>query len=118
VTGSVNQNGQVQAVGGINEKIEGFFDVCTLVSSAKRNGIIIPASNVKHLMLKEEVLEAVKSSTFEIYTLENVDEGIEILTGKVSGIKDKNGKFPKGSINYLVEEKLKLLTNKSKQKKI
>ena len=118
VTGSVNQNGQVQAVGGINDKIEGFFDVCSLVSSAKRNGIIIPASNVKHLMLKEEVLEAVKSGTFEIYAIESVDEGMEILTGKVSGIKNKNGKFPKGSINYLVEEKLKHLANKSKQKKI
>ncbi len=118
VTGSVNQNGQVQAVGGINEKIEGFFDVCTLASSAKRNGIIIPASNVKHLMLKEEVLEAVKSGTFEIYAIESVDEGMEILTGKVSGSRDKNGKFPKGSINYLVEEKLKQLANKSKQKKI
>jgi len=118
VTGSVNQNGQVQVVGGINEKIEGFFDVCSLASSAKRNGIIIPASNVEHLMLKEEVLEAVKSGTFEIYAIENVDEGMEILTGKVSGTKDKNGKFQKGSINYLVEEKLKHLANKSKQKKI
>jgi len=118
VTGSVNQNGQVQAVGGINEKIEGFFDVCSLASSAKRNGIIIPASNVKHLMLKEEVLEAVKNGTFEIYAIESVDEGMEILTGKVSGTKDKNGKFPKGSINYLVVEKLKLLTNKSRRKKI
>jgi len=118
VTGSVNQNGQVQAVGGINEKIEGFFDICTLVNSEKRNGIIIPASNVKHLMLKEEVLEAVESAKFEIYAIESVDEGMEILTGKVSGTKDENGKFPKDSINYLVEEKLKLLANKSKQKKI
>jgi len=118
VTGSVNQNGQVQAVGGINEKIEGFFDICTLVNSEKRNGIIIPVSNVKHLMLKEEVLEAVKSGKFKIYAIERVDEGMEILTGKVSGRKDENGKFPKGSINYLVEEKLKQLANKSKRKKI
>lgn len=118
VTGSVNQNGQVQAVGGINEKIEGFFDVCSLASKAKRNGIIIPASNVKHLMLKEEVLEAVKSGTFVIYAIESVDEGMEILTGKISGQKDKKGKFPKGSINYLVEEKLKLLAHKSRRKKI
>ena len=118
VTGSVNQNGQVQAVGGINEKIEGFFDICTLINSEKRNGIIIPVSNVKHLMLKEEVLEAVESGKFEIYAIESVDEGMEILTGKVSGTKDENGKFPKESINYLVEEKLKLLANKSKQKKI
>ena len=118
VTGSVNQNGQVQAVGGINEKIEGFFDVCSLASTAKRNGIIIPASNIKHLMLKEEVLKAVKNGTFEIYAIESIDEGMKILTGKISGQKNKNGKFPKGSINYLVEEKLKYLANESKQKKI
>ncbi len=118
VTGSVNQNGQVQAVGGINEKIEGFFDICSLLNAKKSHGIIIPASNVKHLMLKDEVLEAVKNDTFKIYAIENVDEGMEILTGKISGKKDKNDKFPKDSINYLVEDKLKLLANKSKQKKI
>ena len=118
VTGSVNQHGQVQAVGGINEKIEGFYDVCTLVSSTKNNGIIIPASNVEHLMLKEDVLEAVKNGTFKIYAIESIDEGMEILTGKASSKKDKNGNFPKGSINYLIEEKLKYLANKSKQKKI
>jgi predicted ATP-dependent protease len=118
VTGSVNQNGQVQAVGGINEKIEGYYDICGLVDGKKTHGIIIPASNVKHLMLKEEVLEAVKNDTFKIYTIENVDEGMEILTGKTSGKKDEHDKYPKDSINYLVEEKLKLLANKSKQKKI
>jgi predicted ATP-dependent protease len=118
VTGSVNQNGQVQAVGGINEKIEGIYDICSLVNGKKPHGIIIPASNVKHLMLKEEVLEAVKNGTFKIYAIESVNEGLEILTGKVSGTKDENGHFPKESINYLVEEKLKLFANKSKQKKI
>lgn len=118
VTGSVNQNGQVQAVGGINEKIEGFYDICSLLNGKKTHGIIIPTSNVKHLMLKDEVLEAVKNDTFNIYSIENVDEGMEILTGKISGKKDKNDKFPKDSINYLLEEKLKLLANKSKQKKI
>jgi predicted ATP-dependent protease len=118
VTGSVNQNGQVQAVGGINEKIEGFFDICTMVDDQSKNGIIIPFSNVEHLMLKEEVLDAVKKGTFEIYAIKSVDEGMEILTGKESGLKDEHGNFPKGSINYLVEEKLKLLANKSKQKKI
>lgn len=118
VTGSVNQNGQVQAVGGINEKIEGFFDICSLSEDRSKNGIIIPSSNVEHLMLKEEVLDAVKNGTFVIYAIKSVDEGIEILTGKASGTKDKQGHFPKGSINYLVEEKLKLFANKSKQKKI
>ena len=118
VTGSVNQNGQVQAVGGINEKIEGFFDICTMVDDQSKNGIIIPFSNVEHLMLKEEVLDAVNKGTFEIYAIKSVDQGMEILTEKESGLKDEHGKFPKGSINYLVEEKLKLLANKSKQKKI
>lgn len=118
VTGSVNQNGQVQAVGGINEKIEGFFDICTLLDDQEKNGIIIPASNLEHLMLKEEVLEAVKKGTFKIYAIESVDEGMEILTGKESGRKDEHGRFPKGTINYLVEEKLKLFANKSKQKRI
>jgi predicted ATP-dependent protease len=118
VTGSVNQNGLVQAVGGINEKIEGFFDICSLAKSKKSHGIIIPSSNVKHLMLKDEVLKAVKNKTFNIYAIESVNEGLEILTGKVSGTKDASGHFPKKSINYLVEEKLKLLVNKSRQKKI
>jgi len=118
VTGSVNQNGQVQAVGGINEKIEGFYDVCSLVSGKKRHGIIIPASNLKHLMLKEEILDAVKRGLFSIYAIESVDEGMEILTRKSAGKIDKNGKFEKSSINYLVEEKLKFLANKSRQKKI
>ena len=118
VTGSVNQNGQVQAVGGINEKIEGFYDVCTLDESNKRHGIIIPASNLKHLMLKEEILDAVKNGSFRIFAIKNVDEGMEILTRKIAGKKDKSGKYPRGSINYLVEEKLKFLANKSRQKKI
>ena len=118
VTGSVNQSGQVQAVGGINEKIEGFYDICTLVDSHKSHGIIIPVANIKHLMLKDEVLEAVKNGTFKIYAIENVDEGMEILTGKSTGIKDQHGLFPKGSINYLIEQKLKFFTNKSRQKKI
>lgn len=116
VTGSVNQNGQVQAVGGINEKIEGFFDVCKLLGGTKKNGIIIPASNVKHLMLKEEVLNAVKRGVFEIYAIESVDEGMEILTGMVSGKRDARGNFPKKSIDYCIEEKLRIFANKSKQK--
>ena len=118
VTGSMDQNGEVQPVGAINEKIEGFFDICSLVDSKKSHGIMISLSNVKHLMLKDEVLEAVKNKTFKIYAIESVNEGLEILTGKVSGTKDANGHFPKESINYLVEEKLKLFANKSKQKKI
>jgi predicted ATP-dependent protease len=118
VTGSVNQSGEVQAVGGINEKIEGFYDICSLVNSKKRHGIIIPSSNVKNLMLKEEVLEEVKKGSFKIYAIENIDQGIEILTGIAAGKKDKNGIFPKESVNYLVEQKLKFLANKSRQKKI
>jgi predicted ATP-dependent protease len=118
VTGSVNQNGQIQAVGGINEKIEGFFDICKIKGSAKKNGIIIPASNIKHLMLKEEVVEAVRRGKFAIFAINSIDEGIEILTGKKSGKRGSDGKFPKESINALIEKKLKLFANKSRRKRI
>ena len=115
VTGSLNQNGHIQAVGGINEKIEGFFDVCQLKKENHKHGIVIPASNVKHLMLKEEVIEAVKNGEFEIYAISDVDEGIEILTGKEGGVRKSNGQFPKESINYLVERRLKELAQKAKE---
>ncbi len=120
VTGSVNQHGQVQPIGGVNEKIEGFFDLCKVRGFAKEQGVIIPQKNVKHLMLKEEILEAVEKGEFAIYAVETIDEGISILTGKKAGSRTKSGSFEKGSINYLVEQKLKKyaqLTHKVKGKK-
>lgn len=109
VTGSVNQNGQVQAIGGVNEKIEGFFDCCMKKGADAKQGVMIPASNVKDLMLRKDVVEAVKSGRFHVYPVQNIDEGIEILTGKKSGKRKADGTYPKGSINYLVNEKLKSL---------
>ena len=110
VTGSVNQNGEVQAIGGVNEKIEGFFDCCGKMGAANNQGVMIPHSNVKDLMLRKDVVEAVKKGRFHVYPVKTIDEGIEILTGKKSGVKNAKGAYPKGSINYLVDQKLKELT--------
>ncbi len=109
VTGSVNQNGEIQAIGGVNEKIEGFFDCCKRLGPSKDQGVIIPASNVKDLMLRLDVIDAVKKGAFHVYAVKTIDEGIEILTGKKAGAKTATGPYTKGSINALVDEKLKSL---------
>jgi len=112
VTGSVNQNGQVQAIGGVNEKIEGFFDVCKARGLTGEQGVLIPASNVKHLMLRQDVVEAVAAGQFHIYPVETIDQGIEILTGIPAGERDEAGNYPEGSINYLVQARLAELAEK------
>ena len=109
VTGSVNQNGQVQAIGGVNEKIEGFFDCCLKKGADKNQGVMIPESNVKDLMLRQDVVDAVKDGKFHIYPVSTIDEGIEILTGKKAGKRKADGTYTKGSINQLVDDKLKAL---------
>lgn len=106
ITGSMNQNGDVQAIGGVNEKIEGFFDVCKLIDEDFHANVIIPHSNVKNLMLKEEILEAVKKGKFKVYAIKHIEEGVNLLMGLNAGVRNKNGKFPKNSLNYLVETKL------------
>ncbi len=106
VTGSVNQRGQVQAIGGVNEKIEGFFDLCRARGLSGDQGVLIPASNVVHLMLRQDVVDAVKDGTFHIYPVETVDQGIEILTGIPAGERDAAGAFPAGSVNRMVEDRL------------
>ncbi|MBN2073455.1 MAG: AAA family ATPase, partial [Actinobacteria bacterium] len=112
VTGSVNQKGQVQAIGGVNEKIEGFFEVCHQKGLNGKQGVLIPFSNIRNLMLKEEVINAVKEGKFHIYAVKDVDEGIEILTGLKAGKRSRNGRFPAGSINYMVEQKIMEFTEK------
>ena len=107
VTGSVNQKGEIQPIGGVNEKIEGFFQICKMRGLDGSHGVMIPIQNVNNLQLSDEVIEAVKNKLFHIYSISNVDEGIEVLTGVPAGKKDKNGQFPAGTINYLVYEKLK-----------
>lgn len=106
VTGSVNQHGVVQAIGGVNEKIEGFFDVCQSRGLTGEQGVLIPASNVQHLMLRQDVVDAVDAGQFHIYPVETVDQGIEILTGLPAGEPDEDGEYPEGSLNFLVKEHL------------
>lgn len=110
VTGSVNQFGQVQAIGAVNEKIEGFFDICSARGLSGEQGVLIPASNVKHLMLRRDVVEAAEAGKFRIYSVENVDQAIAILTGLEAGEENSDGKYPKGSINHRVVERLAELT--------
>ncbi len=107
VTGSVNQKGYIQPIGGVNEKIEGFYQICKLRGFNGEQGVIIPKQNVRNLHLSDEIIESVKKCKFHIYAISTIDEGIEILTGVPAGKKDKNGNFPLGTINYLVHEKLK-----------
>lgn len=107
VTGSVNQKGQIQPIGGVNEKIEGYFQVCKVRGLDGSHGVMIPVQNVDNLQLSDEIIEAVKDKKFHIYSISTIEEGIEILTGVPAGKKDKDGHFPAGTINYLVYEKLK-----------
>ena len=107
VTGSVNQKGFIQPIGGVNEKIEGFYQICKLRGLNGEHGVIIPKQNVRNLHLSDEIIENVRKGKFHIYAISTIDEGIEILTGVPAGKKDKNGKFPLGTINYLAQEKLK-----------
>lgn len=115
VTGSVNQKGDIQPIGGVNEKIEGFYKICKLRGLDGSHGVMIPALNEKNLNLSDEVIEAVKNKQFHIYTISTIEEGIELLTGVPAGKKDVNGKFPAGSINYLAYEKLKRYAKISKE---
>ena len=113
VTGSVNQKGEIQPIGGVNEKIEGFFQICKMRGLNGEQGVIIPIQNVRNLHLNDQVIEAVKKGNFHIYAIKTIDQGIEILTGVPAGKKDKMGKFPAGTINYLANEKLEKYSNNS-----
>jgi predicted ATP-dependent protease len=114
VTGSVNQRGEVQPVGGINEKIEGFFDVCSARGLTGGEGVLIPAANKRHLMLRRDVIDAVAKGRFHIYAVETVDQGIEVLTGTPAGARDDTGGFGEGSINGKVERRLIALASQSR----
>ncbi len=107
ITGSVNQKGQIQPIGGVNEKVEGFYEVCKAKGLTGEQGVIIPHQNVKNLMLKKEVVQAVKDKKFHIYPIESVDQAVELLTGKEAGGKGSTGKFRVGTVNYLVDKKLR-----------
>ena len=116
VTGSVNQKGEIQPIGGVNDKIEGFYQVCKMRGLDGSHSVIIPQQNVRNLNLSDEVVNAVKEGKFHIYAITTIDEGIELLTGVPAGSKDENGNFPAGTINYLVYQKLKKYAKVSKEK--
>jgi predicted ATP-dependent protease len=105
-TGSINQLGRVQAVGGVNEKIEGYFGICRQRGLDGTHGVVIPGDNVKHLMLREDIVEAVKAQQFSIYAVHHLDEALAILTGEDPGQRDAQGQFPQDTVNRKVEERL------------
>ena len=111
VTGSVNQKGEIQAIGGVNEKIEGFFEICSAMGLTGKQGVMIPKSNVQNLMLREDIVTAVKKDKFHIWAVSTIAEGIEVLTGKPAGARSKGGSFPKNTIYLQVEKRLEGLTS-------
>jgi predicted ATP-dependent protease len=102
----VNQNGEIQAIGGINQKIEGFFDICRLKGLSGDQGVLMPRSNLRNLMLRPDVVTAVQEGKFHIYAVRTIDEGIEVLTGVAAGVRDHEGRYPEGSIGDRVQKKL------------
>ncbi len=115
VTGSVNQYGEIQAIGGVNEKIEGFFDICDARGLTGGQGVIIPRSNIKHLMLRSDVRDAVNNKKFIVYAVSTIDEMISLLTGVDAGEADERGKFPENTINYQVQQRMYKLTRLRKE---
>jgi predicted ATP-dependent protease len=115
VTGSVNQKGEVQAIGGVNEKIEGFYEVCKANGLTGTQGVLIPHSNVQNLVLKDEVIQAIDDHNFHIYPIKTINEGIEVLTGLTAGTRQTDGTFEKDSINYRVNQKLKQMAETLKE---
>ena len=114
VTGSVNQKGEIQPIGGVNQKIEGFFKVCQAKGLSGDQGVLIPHQNLRNLMLREEVVEAVKQGHFHIYSAKTINEGIEILTGVSAGKRQKDGTYPKSTVNYLIDRRLKEMAERLK----
>lgn len=117
ITGSMNQHGEVQPIGGANEKIEGFFDVCKIFDLNGKQGVIIPSRNIMHLMLRKDVVEAVKAGKFAIYSIDNIEDGIEILTGMPAGKMQPDGSYPEGTLNFFVSKRLDELYEAAKEKK-
>ncbi|MBV1735266.1 MAG: AAA family ATPase [Candidatus Desulforudis sp.] len=113
VTGSVNQKGGVQAIGGVNEKVEGFFDTCSIKGLTGDQGVLIPYSNLRHLVLRDDVVEAARNGLFHIYPVRTIDEGIEVLTGVPAGRRLDDGRFEAGTVNAAVEARLELLSKGS-----
>jgi ATP-dependent Lon protease len=114
VTGSVNQKGEIQPIGGVNQKIEGFFKICQAKGLNGDQGVLVPDKNLRNLMLREEVVDAVRQGQFHIYSARTIDQGIEILTGVSAGDRRKDGTYPKNTVNYLVDKRLKEMAKQLK----
>ena len=117
VTGSVNQKGEIQAIGGVNQKIEGFFDVCRQKGLTGSQGVMIPKANLTNLMLRSEVIDAVQDGQFHIYQVADVTEGIEILTGIPAGRADEKGTYPAESVYGRIQNKLKVFLERRRELK-
>jgi len=115
VTGSVNQRGMIQPIGGVNFKIEGFFAVCKSQGLTGHQGVMIPKANERHLMLNDEVIEAVDAGKFHVWSVETIEQGIEILTGMKAGQRDKHGEFPKKTVFHLVDKRLAEMAERIKE---
>src|SRR5690606_31087735 len=115
VTGSVDLHGRVQVIGGVNEKVEGFFETCKRRGLTGEHGVLIPKDNVKHLMLREEVVEAVRENRFHVYPISTIDDAITLMTGVPAGERNSRGKFPAGTVNYRVERRLQELAAKREE---
>lgn len=115
VTGSVNQRGEIQPVGGINQKVEGFFDTCKVKGLTGNQGVMIPRRNIRNLMLRDEVVQAIKNGKFHIWGMGNIDEGIELLTGVEAGERRPDGTYPEGTANYRVNERLREMAQQLKE---
>lgn len=115
VTGSVSQKGEIQPIGGVNEKIEGFFDVCKANVLTGTQGVIIPERNVQELMLRNDVVQAVQEGKFHVYTMKRVEDGIEILTGMPAGERGPDGEYPEGTVNYAADKKLDEMSEKMRE---
>jgi len=115
VTGSINQQGDIQAIGGVNEKIEGFFDVCRIKGLTGTQGVMMPESNVEDLMLREDILEAVAAGNFHVWPVAKVEQGIEILTGMSAGQGNGDGKFDAGTVFALMDERLREMAKTLKE---
>jgi predicted ATP-dependent protease len=110
----VNQHGQVQPIGGVNEKIEGFFDVCRAAGLTGDQGVLIPASNTKHLMLRADVVEAAEKGLFHVWPVRTVDEAVELLTDVPAGERGADGRYPEGTVNRRVDDRLAAFAEKAR----
>ena len=115
MTGSVDQNGNVQAIGGATQKIEGFFEVCKAKGLTNRQGVVVPRANLRHLTLNDEVVSAVEAGRFHVYGVSTIDEGIEVLTGVPAGERQEDGKYLEGTVHHLAETRLREMARAARE---